>query len=173
MFNAALRLKDREKLEPWLLYLKLFLTALSHLPSCHGTLYRGVKLDLSEHYKPGETVVWWGFSSCTIAIQVLQSELFLGKTGARTMFTIECDSGKDIRKHSFYPKEDEVLLLAATQFQVVGCLDHGHGLQMIQLKEIQPLFPLLLPVTQISPSDNPSPSKRILTLIRMSRSAFA
>ncbi|CAF3330616.1 unnamed protein product [Rotaria sp. Silwood2] len=92
---------------------------------------------LSDHYRKGETIVWWGFSSCTISIDVLQSELFLGKTEARTMFTIECNSGKDIHDHSFFPNEDEILLLAAIQFKVVGCLDQGHGLHVIQLKEIE------------------------------------
>ncbi|CAF4900171.1 unnamed protein product, partial [Rotaria socialis] len=48
------------------------------------------------------------------------------------MFTIECESGKDIRNHSFFPSEDEILLLAATQFKVIGCLDQG-DLHVIQL----------------------------------------
>jgi len=144
--NATLRSSDRSKLEPWFLYLKLFLTALSRLPSIPRHVYRGVKLDLSAQYQKGTTIVWWGFSSCTTSINVLQSELFLGKTGTRTMFTIECDSGKDIRKHSYYPKEDEILLLAATQFEVIGCLDQDNGLHITQLKETQPPFPLLHPV---------------------------
>ena len=61
--NATLRSTDRDKLEPWFLYLKLFLTALSRLPSTHRHLYRGVKLDLSAQYQKGKTIVWWGFSS--------------------------------------------------------------------------------------------------------------
>lgn len=61
------------------------------------------------------------------------------------MFTIECKSGKDIRKHSYYPSEDEILLLAATQFKVVACLNHGNGLHMIQLEETIPPFPLRQP----------------------------
>jgi hypothetical protein len=144
--NATLRSPDRDKLEPWFLYLKLFLTALSRLPSSPQHVYRGVKLDLSAQYQTGKTVVWWGFSSCTNSINVLQSELFLGKTGTRTMFNIDCHSGKDIRKHSYYPSEDEILLLAATQFKVIGCLDVGNGLHTIQLKETIPAFPLLHPV---------------------------
>jgi hypothetical protein len=144
--NDTLRSPDRDKLEPWFLYLKLFLTALSCLPSTPRHVYRGVKLDLSAKYQSGHTIVWWGFSSCTTSINVLQSELFLGKTGTRTMFSIDCDSGKDIRQHSYYPKEDEILLLAATQFKVIGCLDQGNGLHTIQLKETQPPFPLLHPI---------------------------
>lgn len=147
--NATLRLKDRQKLKPWFSYLKLFLTALTRLPSRHCFLYRGVKLNLSEQYSQVEKMVWWGFSSCTTVLSVLDSDLFLGKTEMRTIFTIECDTGKDIRKHSYFPNEDEVLLLAATQFKVVGTLKPAPGLHMIQLKEVQPPFPLLQPVTLV------------------------
>ncbi|CAF1317761.1 unnamed protein product, partial [Rotaria sordida] len=35
-------------------------------------------------------MVWWGLSSCTTALTVLQSEQFLGQTGDRTLFMIEC-----------------------------------------------------------------------------------
>jgi hypothetical protein len=144
--NTTFRSRDREQLKPWFLYLKLFLTALSRLPSSHRFVYRGIKLDLSNQYRMGDTVIWWGFSSCTDRFHVLQSELFLDKTDNRTLFTIECDSGKDIRKHSYFPAEDEVFLPAATQFKVVGCLDQGNGLHIIQLKETAPPFPLLQPV---------------------------
>src|SRR3984957_15887930 len=146
--NDTLRSVDREKLNPWFLFLKLFLTALTRLPSIpHLTVYRGIKLDLSEHYQKGDTIIWWGFSSCTTSIEVLQSEQFLGKTGARTMFSIKCDSGKNIQKHSYYQSEDEVLLLPATQFTVIGSLDQGHDLHVIQMKEIKPPFPLLEPIS--------------------------
>jgi hypothetical protein len=147
VLNKTLRSTDRQILTPWFRYLKLFLTALSRLPSQHRFIYRGIKLDLSDHYRSGETVVWWGFSSCCKSVDTLQSELFLGTTGTRTIFTIECDSGKDIGKYSYYPSEEEVLLLAATQFRIEGYLDQGHGLHIIQLKEIQPPFPLLQPVS--------------------------
>ena len=73
-------------------------------------------------------------------------EEFLGMTGERTMFSIECHSARDIRKHSYYPSEDEVLLLAATEFKVKGILDQGHGLRTIQLQEIQSDQRLLIPV---------------------------
>ena len=146
--NATLRSRDRAKLKLWYLYLKLFLTALFRLPPIpHLHVYRGVRLNMSEHYTPGTTVVWWGFSSCTKTLPILQSEEFLGATGVRTLFNIDCHSGRCIKNHSFYPSEDEILLLAATHFEVVGCLDQGSGLQLIQLKEIVPPYPLLQPVS--------------------------
>lgn len=152
--NSALRAEDRQKLTPWFLYLKLILTALERIPSSSRTVYRGVKLDLSEKYPEGRTFVWWGFSSYTSAIGVLESEQFLGKSGERTMFTIGCDSGKDISQHSYYRKEKEILLLAARQFTVESCLRPAPGLHMIQLKEIPSPICLLRPVTT-----DPSPNK--------------
>ncbi|CAF2731756.1 unnamed protein product [Rotaria sp. Silwood2] len=151
VLNDTLRSPDRqEKLEPWYLFLRLFLNALFRLPSLTKTAYRGVKLDLSQRYIKGETIVWWGFSSCTTAVDVLESKSFLGKTDDRTMFNLQCQSAKDIRKHSYYPAEHEVLLIAATQFKVVGCLNQGK-LHIIQLEETRPPFPLLQPAPIIFP----------------------
>ncbi|CAF1172183.1 unnamed protein product [Rotaria sordida] len=81
-------------------------------------------------------------------MDILQNEQFLGKTGPRTIFTIECESGKGIRKHSYFQNEDEILLPAARQFEVVSCLDQGGGLYMIQLKETEPPYPLIELVPQ-------------------------
>ncbi|CAF4051171.1 unnamed protein product [Adineta steineri] len=151
--NATLRSKNRSNLKPWFLFLRLFLGALFRLPPIpHLTVFRGVKLDLSKQFEEDETFIWWGFSSCTTSIKVLQSEQFLGKEGTRTMFTIHCNSARDIRKHSYFPSEDEVLLLAGTEFQVKGILDQGHGLRTIQLQEVHSDEPMLIPV----PSTNDS-----------------
>lgn len=152
VLNATLRSKDRESLKPWYLYLKLLLTALFRLPSLQRTVFRGVKSNMTENYINDETVVWWAFSSCTTSIGVLKSDLFLGKTGSRTIFNIECQSARDIRKHSYYSREDEILLLPATQFKVVSCLDQN-DLHIIQLKETIPPFPLLQPPSMISQPD--------------------
>ncbi|CAF3976337.1 unnamed protein product, partial [Rotaria sordida] len=43
ILNSALRGEDRANLKPWFLYLKLFITALSRLPSLNLSIYRGVK----------------------------------------------------------------------------------------------------------------------------------
>ncbi|CAF1353619.1 unnamed protein product [Rotaria sordida] len=141
--NMALRASNREGLKSWFLYLRLIINALQKLPSTHCIAYRGIKADLSTQYSRGSMIVWWGFSSCSLSIETLQTERFLGKTGSRTLFSIECDSAKNIRSHSFYAEEDEVLLLPARQFEVMGCLDQGNGLHIIQLKETQPKFPLI------------------------------
>ncbi|CAF1533845.1 unnamed protein product, partial [Rotaria sordida] len=91
---------------------------------------------------------------------VLKSEQFLGTTGTRTMFTLQCQSARDIRKHSYYTAEDEVLLMAGTQFKVMGCLDQGN-LHIIQMEETRPPFPLLQPVPIVIPKPvSPIPSSK-------------
>lgn len=143
MLNGTLRRENREELKPWFLYLKLVFTALNNIPSLHVSVYRGVNASAGDEYKTGRTIIWWGFSSCTASIEVLENEIFLQKQGERTMFHIECDSAKDIRRHSQFNKEDEILLLPGRQFQIVGRLRNSDGLATIQLKEVKPPFPLL------------------------------
>ena len=148
VLNTTLRLSQTErdkKLKFWYPYLRLFLNALSRLPPLPKVIYRGVKLDLSKKYNTGQTMVWWGFSSCSTSIEFLESSEFLGKTGTRTRFDIECKTARDIREHSEFPGENELLLLAATQFKVTSCLNQG-DLHIIRLKEIIPPHPLLIPV---------------------------
>ncbi|CAF5011142.1 unnamed protein product, partial [Rotaria sp. Silwood1] len=92
-------------------------------------------------------------------LPAIQSHAYVAKQRCdRTMFTLHCLSAKDIRKHSYYPAEDEVLLMPATQFEVIGCLNQG-DLHIIQLEETRPPHPLLLPVQiVVPPSINPTPS---------------
>ena len=156
IFNSNLRAENRLKLKPWFRYLKLLITALSKLPSARQCVYRGIKSDLHLLYPKGKVFPWWGFSSCTLTLDVLQSDDFLGQKGNRTMFIIECDSGKDIHNHSFFPMENEILLPAARQFKVKSCLDSGNGLYIIGLKETDPPFPLIEPNgSSVSPLTQP------------------
>jgi hypothetical protein len=161
--NSALRTEDRRKLKPWFSYLKLILTALSRLPSTRQFIYRGVKMDLSEEYPRGKTFVWWGFSSCTSAMEVLENDQFLGNTDSRTLFTIDCDSGKNISRHSYYESEKEILLLAARQFTVESSFQPGHGLHMIQLKETKSPICLLQEVSNACASKTTSSGKKKVT----------
>jgi hypothetical protein len=150
VLNATLRDKNREKLKPWSLFIKLLLTGLACLQSIPRTVFRGIKGDLRKNYKTGKTIIWWGFSSCSRIMEVLSNPLFLGSTGARTLFTIECQSGRDIQQHSDYQEEDGILLLAARQFEVVACLEQGPDLLLVQLKETKALFPLIDLVPEVS-----------------------
>jgi hypothetical protein len=150
ILNNTLQAANRNLLKPWFLYLRLVMPSLAKLPSDTDRLifYRGVKLDLSAQYPRGSTVTWWGFSSCTTSLEVLSDERFLGRTGTRTLFNIKCHSAKSIKQYSFYPEEEEYLFPPARQFQVIGCLNQGNGLHIIQLEEIQPKFPLINLVPQ-------------------------
>jgi hypothetical protein len=158
--NKTLRSNDRQQLKPWFLYLKLFLTALWRLPSTQKFIYRSVRFDLSVYYPKGKTVVWWGFSSCAVSVDVLKSQRYLRTSAAKTIFVIDCHSSKDISKHSYYPTKHQILLLCATQFRVLSSLFQGHGLHIVQLQEIQPKTPLLQPVTVVKRI--PGKSKNIL-----------
>ncbi|CAF0877219.1 unnamed protein product [Adineta steineri] len=167
VFNSALRSKNRETLIPWFSYLKLFLYALSRLPSYTQMVFRGMKLNLNERYINGNTILWWGFSSCTSTMKILETEIFFDKTNERTMFIIECLNGKNIRKHSYFSKEDEILLLPATHFKVISVCNQGN-LHTIRLKEIQPRIPLLNPII-ISLADFKSGNKtEALTSVNVS-----
>ncbi|CAF1479694.1 unnamed protein product [Adineta steineri] len=153
ILNSILRSREparQEKLKNWHLYLKLFFTALERLPYAPPVVYRAVSADLSGKYNKGSKFVWWGFSSCTSSINVLDT--FLKDKGPRTIFTIECMSGKGIKHHSFFQTENEVLLPAATQFEVVAQLQPSSDLHMIQLKECKPTFPLRELVTDLMTS---------------------
>jgi Ran GTPase-activating protein (RanGAP) involved in mRNA processing and transport len=150
ILNKTLRSQNRQELLPWFLFLRLFMVALSKLPSTkHRIVYRGIKMDISQEFPEGKTFIWWAFSSCSSSIKVL--EQFLGQNGHRTIFNIECDSAKDISQHSFYQSENEMLMYPARQFQVVSSLNTGNQLRIIHLKEIQPPFPLIhIPQTSSS-----------------------
>ena len=143
--NEALRNKNRQYLLPFFPYLKLFLTALWRLPDVKGVVWRGIRADIADQFEKGQTVVWWGLSSCTTALSVLQSEQFLGKTGKRTLFMIECINGKVIQNHSHYESENEVLLLPCSYFEIVDKISQGNELHTIHLRQKEPPFPLIQP----------------------------
>jgi hypothetical protein len=171
ILNQALRSQNRQELIPWFLFLRLFIVALSKLPSTkHRIVYRGIKMDLTDQFSGGKTFIWWAFSSCSSSIKVL--EQFLGETGHRTIFNIECDSAKDISQHSFYQSENEVLMYPARQFQVVSSFNSGNQLKIIQVKEIQPPFPLIHIPQISSPSVDQSkeiqPSLSLMQILQTS-----
>jgi hypothetical protein len=79
-------------------------------------------------------------------MQLLESELFLGKTGQRTLFSIECINGKAVGAHSYFKKtEQEIILMPGSYFEVIGQLNPAPGLNIIELKEIIPPMTLVKP----------------------------
>ncbi|CAF0952177.1 unnamed protein product [Adineta steineri] len=147
--NTALRNENRDQLVPYFSYLKLFLTALWKLNDFHDLVYRGVKRNISDDFPKGKKFAWWGLSSTTTSLDVLQADTFLGENGPRTLFNIQCFNGKMIQNHSQFPTENEVLLLPCSYFEVMGNMKQGADLRIIHLKQIEP------PVVLIQP---PSPS---------------
>ncbi|CAF3762312.1 unnamed protein product, partial [Rotaria sp. Silwood1] len=144
ILNEMLRDRDRRKLQPWFLYLKLFITALFKISPCSvKVLWRGVKSSLHSKYHRGQRYIWWAFSSCTLSLEVLEQPMYLGKTGTRTLFSIECMNGKAIKPYSYFQKEDEILLLPGFYFEVVGKVNAGNGLHIIQIREVTPPHVLL------------------------------
>ncbi|CAF4117251.1 unnamed protein product, partial [Adineta steineri] len=75
--NKALRNENRQQLVPYFSYLKLLLTGLWKLPSKQCLVYRGVKANISQQYPVGKKFAWWGLSSCTGSLNILQREQFL------------------------------------------------------------------------------------------------
>jgi len=121
VLNATLRSLNRQKLQPWYLYLKLLFTAVLRLPSISLTVYRSSQLDLTKQYIKDEIFLWWDLSLCTI-----------DKKEIETIFIIECNTIKDIHNHTYFPSDNSVLILPGTQFRVIDCLNHEIILQEVQ-----------------------------------------
>lgn len=144
--NRTLKQIDRTKLRPWFRFLKLLLTALAKLPAApRQTVWRGVRKDYSKEYIPGSESTWWAFSSCTTSLNVLESDLYLGQIGTRTLFSIEAFNGRTIRTHSHFKLEDEVLLLPGTFFEVKSRLNPAPDLFIVHLSQKRPPHDLLEP----------------------------
>ena len=149
LVNAALRAKEREKVKPWRDYIWLLLHALRRLPAAPTTkVFRGMKravTELGPDYANGEEFVWSGFSSTATTMNVMNT--FVGSNGGRVLLDIELTEpvGRDIQAFSLFPGENEILLPPNAQFEAVSRFDAGHGLTILQCKQVpsdEPLFHL-------------------------------
>jgi hypothetical protein len=146
MLNRTLKRADREDLRPYFRYMKLFLTALAKLPCVpSSTIWRGVTKNMSAEFPPGTPVTWWAFSSCTTELTVLESNMYLGNTGNRTLFSVEAINGRTVRAHSHFVTEDEILLLPGTHMIVQSLFSPAPDLHIIHLRQIVPEEVLLEP----------------------------
>jgi hypothetical protein len=146
ILNKTLRSANRRDLIPWFPYLKLLMTALWKLPSVRGTVWRGIKhVDLCEQYQQGQCYTWWNLSSCTETLTVMETPQFLGTDGLRTLFSIECENGKDIKEYSYLGKEKEILLPPATYFEVMGKVNPAPDLYIIHVRQRAPPYELISP----------------------------
>jgi hypothetical protein len=139
LMNQYLRNQDRRSLIPFLKYLKLLLSALYKLPPVKGKVCRGVKANMAElKSKEHEEITWNGFSSTTLNSKTLDNPMFLGNTGKRTVFFIDCKTGRNISAFSALKKEQEILLLPCTSFMVEHVVVNG-DFTIVQLTETEPL----------------------------------
>jgi hypothetical protein len=140
ILNETLRSENNQQMKPWFRYLKLVFKALSKLQTVSHIIYQGTNEDVSNNYPKGKVFISWEFLTCTASIKTLENEETFGKSGRRTLFTIESRSGKDIRRHAFEQSKDQVLLLPGRQFQVISCLNPDDELNIIQLEEMKSLY---------------------------------
>ncbi|WP_309063001.1 ADP-ribosyltransferase domain-containing protein [Streptomyces sp.] len=133
--NAVLRSPDRTGLVPYLPYLRLLFSAVSHLPVRTEPLWRGVSLDLRAQYPLGRTVTWWGVSSCTSELGVAKA--FLGSRGKRTLFEVVPARAVGIRDFSAFTGEEEFILLPGTQLKVTDVKAGRGGLCTVRLTELE------------------------------------
>lgn len=144
MLNYTLKTANRNDLQPYFKYLKLFLTALVKLPCVQQqTVWRGVTKDLSGNFPSGTRLTWWGFSSCTATMTVLNNNMYLGKAGPRTLFSVDAINGRTIRAHSHFVNEDEILLLPGTHMIVQSQLNPAPDLHIVHLTQLIPKETLL------------------------------
>ncbi len=142
-------------------------------PYVGGNVYRGVNADLRSKYANDREVTWLQSSSCTCDIQVEQSEQFLGSSGTRTLFSIELTTGRThtrvharvISMFSLVPSEvyrGRGAPPPNSRFNVLGQLDAGNGLVIIQLKELPSRDPILdfdmrvAPAPVVAPAPSPA-----------------
>ncbi|MGW5232233.1 ADP-ribosyltransferase domain-containing protein [Streptomyces nodosus] len=133
--NAVLRSPDRERVVPYLPYLRLLFSALEALPAQTRPLWRGVALDLRPQYPLGRTVTWWGVSSCTSEPGVARA--FLGGRGRRTLFEVTPARAVGIRRFSAFTGEEEYILVPGTQLKVTEVKAERGGLCTVRLTELE------------------------------------
>jgi len=135
VLNERLRQANRPTLQPFLPLLKLLLNALYKFPHQKGVVYRGISRAIwLRILKKGTIKTWWGFSSSSTSLKVLESHAFFGHSGERTMFHVAIETGIDIRDYSAIPNENEVLLLPGTRLKVEGILK-ANDVTIIQMTE--------------------------------------
>ncbi|MFE2723427.1 ADP-ribosyltransferase domain-containing protein [Kitasatospora sp. NPDC059327] len=132
--NAILRSPDRDRIVPYLPYLRLLFSAVSQLPARTEPLWRGVPLDLRAQYPLGRTVTWWGVSSCTSEPGVARG--FLGSRGKRTLFEVIPVRAAGIQRYSAFTGEEEFILLPGTQLKVTDVRAERGGLCTVTLTEL-------------------------------------
>ena len=132
MFKQVVRGKNAQALKPWLMFFKLFLSALEKLPSLSITVWRGI----TDNFHPSDFVkdqicTWSSINSCLSDVKV--SGVYVGAGGI--LFCIHAINGKDITKYSEFQGENEIILMPGTRLQVRSASFDEHGFNIVQLNE--------------------------------------
>lgn len=130
--------------------------------SKHRLLWRAVHEDLHDLYPKDREFAWWRLNSCYSSMETLESSDHWDKSTSRTIFSIETDSGKDIRAHSSFDNDEEILLPPGLYFRVIDYQNPTKDLHIIHIREIPPPYRLLA-----APFD-PSELKEALMAIQSS-----
>jgi hypothetical protein len=131
--NEALRKRILSESKKYFPLLKKMLTGGRKLKDDgFVTVIRGVKANLADSYKKGTNGTWMEPTSTTRTID--KAMLFLGKTGSRTLFIIDCFRAVDISAFSAM-NEDERLILPGFAYTVKSQATQADGLTIIQLEE--------------------------------------
>lgn len=125
VLNETLREEDRRSLMPWFPFLKLIDTAFNKLPAIKGVLWRGIKNDVSGAFTNNQILTWWGISSCSQSLSVIED--FLDNAGQSTMFMIEAKRAKNISDYSYFRSENEVVLTLGTELLVKSKTQKNFG----------------------------------------------
>lgn len=132
--NKVLRDENRLGVKRYFSYLRLLFAAADALPQKNVTLWRGISVDLSQQYKEGHKIVWWGVSSCTSDQQVARN-FMNGCGGDCTFLTIDTKTAVDISQITFYSNEKESLLMPGTELLVKKVSKKGK-IAEIHLEEV-------------------------------------
>jgi len=134
--NKALRDGNRGRLKKFFKYLRLFFESMDALPKQKRKLWRGLSVNLHSNpqYKVGNTVTWWGVSSCT-SEQTVAKNFAKGCGGQSTVITIESKTAADISSITFYSNEKESLLCPGTQLKVKSNKMNGNICEIV-LEEV-------------------------------------
>jgi hypothetical protein len=88
-------------------------------------------------------------------------ERFIDRSKVRTIFMIDCINGKEIKSHSFYKDENEIILMPGTYLRVIDKWSPADNLYMIRLQEETPPCQLVTPPFISSSSVNALPINKI------------
>ena len=95
-----------------------------------GQVFRGVRYafpkptlaqhDPESYFRVGRELHWFEFNSASTDFEVMYRPWFCGRSGPRTVFTIQSCEGVSIKKFSAIPEEEEVLFRPLARFRVTS-----------------------------------------------------